>query len=314
MEVDVVFKEIIRSLSVVEVYLRMCNKINLTDINNILENVYKEILNIVYDTNLVNLNTHYLFPAVDLGDDAKKIAIQVTSTRDISKIRHTIDEFKKNNLFEKYINLKVLIIGKKINHRCEIKEEFFDLKTDLIDHNDLSQLIYLLPLEKQESINKFLKKTIGDYGIVPVPDKESVEVDTIVKIIEQLSIDSDDVEIECDFIPDPTHKINERFSKYREFLVQTYLDFSSLYARRYNETIKFVNISTIKSKKIASYLKKESRKRLIDCNYDFYAAYEDIIDFILLKVKKIDIEFYDRGAIEYYVLKNIVDCNIFPNN
>ena len=39
-----------------------------------------------------------------------------------------------------------------------------------------------------------------------------------------------------------------------------------------------------------------------------------MVNMIELKLKKNTNVGYDKNAIEYFIIKNIVDCNVFPNN
>lgn len=76
------------------------------------ENVLISILNILYDCLLENVN--YIegknYNSIDLRDVNKKIAIQVTSTSDIEKIKHTLSQFFKYKHPENYETLFVLIL------------------------------------------------------------------------------------------------------------------------------------------------------------------------------------------------------------
>lgn len=305
--------EIGKLLAEFEVYVKMRNKSNLTDINILLENVYKDVLNILFDLNLSNLNRNYSFPAIDLGDKAKKISYQITSTKDISKIEHTISEFKRNNCKKEYNELYILIISDKRNYRKQIIEPFFDSKNNILFYEDLYKHIVNSSQEKQQQVYKHLIDFKNGCGLQIITDKESVEVNTILKVIEILSKDSDDEIIESDMVPNPEYKINERFKEYREFLTSLYMDLSEIYASKFYKIINDAEIGTIKTKKISSYLKKISRKFLIESEYNFMLAYDKMKDFVEEKVKNSNIAFYDDNAIEYYILKNIVDCNIFPN-
>lgn len=68
------------------------NKNNLTDINVICEEIFGQIINRLYDINLVSLSAEVSgnFIAVDLVDYGNRIAYQVTSQNVRSKIDKTI--------------------------------------------------------------------------------------------------------------------------------------------------------------------------------------------------------------------------------
>ena len=311
-----ILNEITKKLSIVTYYVRFKTHANLNDINTILENCFKDILNVVFDYNLINLNNEYSYPAIDLGDNKKKFAFQITSTNDISKIRGTLEKFNKYKLYEKYANLKVLIIGEKKSYKPKIKIDtgYFKLENDVISVFELVKYIKNISIENQKQILNILDNTIGINNMDTLTNIESNEVTTIINIIQMLSNSNDDYELTDDKMPDPNHKINERFKEYKEYLNNMFIDLSTIYANSYNKVVSNLNIGTLQTKKIGAFLKKESISRLIKFDNDIIAAYEDMVNMIELKLKKNTNVGYDKNAIEYFIIKNIVDCNVFPNN
>ena len=311
-----ILNEITKKLSIITYYVRFKTHANLNDINIILENCFKNILNIVFDYNLINLNSEYSYPAIDLGDDNKKVAFQITSTNDISKIRGTLEKFNKYKLYEKYDNLKVLIIGEKKSYKPKFKIDtnYFKLENDVISVFELVKYIKNISIESQKEIINILDKIIGINNIDTLTNIESNEVTTIINIIQMLSNSNDDYELTDDKMPDPNHKINERFKEYKECLNGMFIDLSTIYANSYNKVISSLNIGTIQTKKIGAFLKKESVRRLIKFDNDIIAAYEDMVNMIEVRLKKSTNVGYDKNAIEYFIIKNIVDCNVFPNS
>lgn len=156
--------EVILYLSIIKNEVYMSNKNGLFDINIYCENLFCELLNIVYDLDLENLNNNYYnFPAIDLGDYNRKICFQVTSTNDIKKIRYTVEKFKENELGKHFDRLYIFILGNKKNYRSNIDGESslgFDMKKNIIDIEDLS--IYISNLEEnkiKEILNYLTNKT-----------------------------------------------------------------------------------------------------------------------------------------------------------
>jgi hypothetical protein len=65
--------------------------LGLTDINKYLEDFFKEVLNKILGTNLINLNQDRSNePGLDLGDEIAKVAFQVTSQKTSAKINETL--------------------------------------------------------------------------------------------------------------------------------------------------------------------------------------------------------------------------------
>ena len=69
---------------------------NLSSSNVVAETTLAGLLNLVYGWDLVNANAiSQNFPGVDLIDKGRNIAVQVTSTRSVDKVRHTLTEVAK---------------------------------------------------------------------------------------------------------------------------------------------------------------------------------------------------------------------------
>lgn len=74
--------------------VKLRNALNYTDINRTAEDLALRLLNAAYDYNLKNLNWELPnYPAVDLGDQNKGIAFQVTASVDLNKIKKTLKKF-----------------------------------------------------------------------------------------------------------------------------------------------------------------------------------------------------------------------------
>jgi hypothetical protein len=103
------FTIITEALSHIANKVNLHNHLNLQDINILLENFFRDILNIIYrDRDFKNLNTEESnFTAIDLGDDKKELAIQITSTTAIKKVRNTIEKYKVEYGYKKLIMLYV---------------------------------------------------------------------------------------------------------------------------------------------------------------------------------------------------------------
>lgn len=315
MNIENIINDITKKLTLLTYYVRFKTSANLNDINTLLETTFKEILNIIFDYNLINLNSNYLYPAIDLGDSKNRISFQVTSTNDSSKISKTIKKFKENELYKKYDKLKFLIIDDKKAYRPKVSldTDFFTLKNDIISVYDLIKYIKDLDLRKKNQIINILNNAIETYSIDTNSNIESNEVNTIINIIQLLSNDSSDEEIENDNIPNPNYKINERFKEYKDYLNDMYIELSSIYAPIYSKIKTTLTIGTLQTKKISTYLKKISRRKLIEYDGDLMLAYDSLVNMLEDKLKNYSNINFDKNAIEYFIIKNIVDCNVFPN-
>lgn len=106
---------IIDDLDTVSGRVRARSKLGLTDLNRILEDFFKDLLNLIHKANLVNLNeTRRNAPGLDLGDttSATKRAFQVTSQATSQKINKTLNAISDSDA-ELYDEIYVLIIGER---------------------------------------------------------------------------------------------------------------------------------------------------------------------------------------------------------
>lgn len=107
---------IIEHLNIIRYELISKNKLNLTSDNIVLENFLRDLLNLVYNYNLENLNQlKKNFPGVDLGDESKKLGIQITSTPTSKKINSTLSIFIDNEGYLHFNSLKVFVLTQKQN-------------------------------------------------------------------------------------------------------------------------------------------------------------------------------------------------------
>jgi len=168
-----------------EIYakIKIDNDAGLFDINKIVEDIFMHILNDTYGWNLENANLiKENFPAVDLIDDTNKIVVQVTSTKDTSKLKDTIDKFSKLDDYSEY-QLKIFYIKDKPNFRKLSLDEFETqgiTKSDLLGIEDINkevqanknvcnlvyQTIQKIFIDKSSSVPKQLTSKSGIDSIV----------------------------------------------------------------------------------------------------------------------------------------------------
>lgn len=89
----------------------MRSKLGYTDLNLILEDFFKDVLNIIHGTNLANLNQERSNnPGLDLGDKGRKIAYQITSRNKADKFKETFSSLTREQLAT-YSEIYILLIG-----------------------------------------------------------------------------------------------------------------------------------------------------------------------------------------------------------
>lgn len=135
------------------------------------ENILINILNIIYDCNLKNINYEEgkTYPSIDLRDYDKRLAIQVTSTSNLDKIKNTLSGFISNNLYKKFDTLYVYIITEKQkkykqNSIDEIIENKIRFTTEcIIDKTDLYKILNAQnDIQKITNVCKLLETQFAD--------------------------------------------------------------------------------------------------------------------------------------------------------
>ena len=309
-------KEINENLAVLSVRIEYDNKIRFTDLNISAESFYKDFLNLIYGYKLKDINIETInSPAIDLGDEASSLAIQVTSDSTSTKIKDTIKKFIENKLYKKYKTLQFYIITskqKKYNTRFDTKGHFiFEPQKDILDNKDLIKNIRERALEKIKQIRDFLEKEIG-YRSIKQRSSIPNEVMTIIELIEFLSNEeSANADIKVGD-PDPDHKIYKRFSDYTEFLVAELKEYIPQYKSKKDEAERVLGMDAAKTGKIGRYLKTISDDLLRKSKNNPKIALDNLVKAFDKKLS-LSGNHYDFGAIRYYLLDQIVQCNVFPN-
>ncbi len=121
-------------LSIYKNFIVFQNSSGFFDINRECEDIFCKLLNILYGTNLQNLNLKHNYPAIDLGDNYAGICFQITSDNSAQKIKHTIELFEKYMMYEKFFDLNILVLGIKKDYKIDIPDyvSIIDLK-DIAD-------------------------------------------------------------------------------------------------------------------------------------------------------------------------------------
>lgn len=156
-------------LARLESQIRIMNKNEEVDINKHLENLLLNLFNITYGYNLVNLNLSVManFPSIDLGDKDRKIAIQITSTKTLAKVKDCIEKFYKYSLDSEYDKIIVFILGQKqMSYSLKTIEQVKNgrLSIDNIKIEDFSDLygkIKELDFDTLKKIHRVLSDQFG---------------------------------------------------------------------------------------------------------------------------------------------------------
>ena len=307
---------IIERLTFLRMKVSLSNPLNLTDINIVSENFYRDFFNLLYGYDLLNINiVETNAAAIDLGDEKKKIAFQITATPDLSKTKKTVTSFTKKELYKKYDRLIILNITEKTNHRDKTVSHTLDYSLDtdddIWDISDLIKDINDLQIDRLKEIYDFLESHIkfnNDANVIL-----STEVQTFLALITYLS-DEKQLSAGQGIIdePDPKGKINERFSNHADFLKNEYGRLYEEYGKILEEIEIQADIGSTKIRRVGLKLSNLSDQILSKNNGNPELALNELIEHHknLLAENLIG---YDESAIKFFLLDQLIRCNVFPN-
>ena len=162
------FNSISRVLAITRYDIEQRQLINEYGLNIHGENYFRDVFNFVYEYNFINDNFKSQNSAcVDLVDESRKLAYQITTTRTKEKLENTFKALKK----EKYKNytIKIFYLLDKSKPNKETIEEFknsyrIDLNDCLLDYTDLINKINNLETNKLIKLdNKYFKNYTEQY-------------------------------------------------------------------------------------------------------------------------------------------------------
>jgi hypothetical protein len=154
------------------------------------ESLLVGLLNATYDLELVNLN-HVKsgnYSAIDLLDEKRGIAFQITSTRDMDKIKKTIAAYFTHRKYEKAPILKIYMLVRKISNSQVVIDKFivaekkklvkagviksiddlriyFSVEKNIMDKESLfKDLVAFDDFEKIKRVDKLLQQQFDQIG------------------------------------------------------------------------------------------------------------------------------------------------------
>lgn len=311
---ELYLKNIADSLGLLSRQVSIHNAINFYDINIVAESFYSGLLNLVLDSHLVNVNiVEKNAPGIDLVDEEKRLSIQVTSDNTSDKIKHTIEEVLKEGAYNKYDRLIVLILTKKRKYTTEFdtKGKFhFDKAKDIWDVEDLIVQINSLSTDKLKELNDYLRVELDD-KCASMYNTEANEIETIIDLIEFISSNKRvsklrDVEI------DPDYKINHRFKEFAQSLITQYTTLLTVYGSALEEIENLRGSDEARDLVTMIYLQDISISYLDVSDNDPIKALNSLTDFFSGKLSE-NGKNYDRMAIKFYLISEMIKCSVFPN-
>ena len=144
--------------------VRLSGSMNLLDSNVLLEDVFKEILNITYGLDLQNANlTEQNIKAIDLIDCSSKTIIQVSSDNSKTKVQTSLDKIELPK-YEGY-TFKFVCISKGVSHlkkhHFNVPEGIsFNAETDCYDDKRILRDILAKDIDTIRKLALYLEESI----------------------------------------------------------------------------------------------------------------------------------------------------------
>lgn len=151
-------------LSYLSSEVRLSGSMNLHDSNVLLEDVFKEILNITYGLDLQNANlTEQNIKAIDLIDCSSKTIIQVSSDNSKAKVQTSLDKIELPK-YEGY-TFKFVCISKEVSHlkkhHFNVPEGIsFNAETDCYDDKRILRDVLAKDIDTIRKLALYLEKSI----------------------------------------------------------------------------------------------------------------------------------------------------------
>ena len=314
MNKEVYLKNIAENLALLSREVSILNAVNLYDINIIAEDFFPGLLNLIYGYELKNANhLEKNAPAIDLIDQKNRIAVQVTSDNSSTKIKHTIEEFNKSQAYHLYDRLVVLILTqkKKYSSNFDTQGQFsFEKARDIWDVEKLIKDIRELETAQIKNVSDYLSEELYN-KYYSVRETQAGEVDTIIDLIEYIS-QHRKVNRDRETTVDPEYKIYKRFKNFADKLITEYTTLYTIYGEALNIVNETLGIDEAQDIIIMFYLQDISVQFLEEEHDNPIAALNKLVTYFEEKLS-INGKKYDRSAIKFYLVNEMIKCRVFPN-
>jgi hypothetical protein len=169
-------------LAVLRHRVKASTALGFVDVNLVSEGLLLPIFRIIFDApdlKDLNLAERKNFPAIDFGDDTKRLAIQVTSTSDLDKVKSTIETFVRHRLYSRFDRLIIYVLSDRQTSYSQKAADIatagllkFDVDTDIIDYLGLLRCIKSLGMDDIEKVANLLSEGIDLIG----PDQSDARI------------------------------------------------------------------------------------------------------------------------------------------
>ena len=137
-----------------------------------LEDTFRDLLNCLHGTHLVNANSVSMnYPGIDLIDESSLLCVQVTADTSAKKMRETLAKPVMKSLSENGYRLKFCYVGDqnknvKRRHPENPNGIKFSASSDVILTTDILAAFNHLDLGRQEEVIALLRREVGEGCVI----------------------------------------------------------------------------------------------------------------------------------------------------
>lgn len=159
-----------------------------TDILIDAEDICRNLLNMTFGHELRLLNqTTRNFPAIDMADEDRRIAVQVTASNTRARVQSTLTSFLEHGLNSRYDTLLVFILVTAPKFRLRVDFSVPDgMELKIMTFVDLLQELLVAETERLEKIAGYLEEVIG--SDTPEKSAEAIPATTTAEAVSELSL------------------------------------------------------------------------------------------------------------------------------
>ncbi|WP_156286363.1 ABC-three component system protein [Oceanivirga salmonicida] len=309
------FNYIEEKLNFLAYRIKKRGRLNLLDFNIHSETFFADLCNIIFDMNLVNLNTQVQnIEGIDLKDDQNKVIIQVSATCTKGKIESSLSKKIYKN-YDGY-NYKFISISKKASDnlkRIDFKNPYnmkFNPIEDIWDIDSFHKKIISAGIDTQRILFDFIKKELGqevDYvkiesnlaKVINILAEEKLDINAVSPEVNPFAIEN---KINYNLLQD-VEEIIEDYKIYYHKLDEIYCEFD-----KEGKNKSFSILQEIRKQYIKLNKKEKSPKNI------FFEIIDGVTNIIIKSSNYVEIPIEElQTCVDILVVDAFIRCKIFKN-
>jgi hypothetical protein len=308
------FNYIEEKLQILAYRISQRGKINILDLNIYSETFFADLLNILFNLELVNLNVFKQnVEGIDLVDHRNKTIAQVSATCTKQKVENSLSK----KIFKEFAGYRFKFIS-IAKDATKLKSEsfanphgaLFSPSDDIIDVGTILNIVLNMSIDNQKALYEFVKKELGaDTDIV----KMDSNLATVINILaaENLNEGVDSPEIN-------TFEIIRKIEFNDLVSVKDTIDDYKIYYQKLDE--KYSEFDREGSNRSLSVFQMIKKQYLLlqsenQCSHDiFYSIIDNIIGIVVKSKNYVEIPYEElEMCVHILVVDAFIRCKIFKN-